>query len=115
MSATNRDGWTEFRSVRVGGGLTFAGRYRPAGEEIETAAADTLERFLVERYRLYTADRRGRIFHADVQHDPWPLQRAEAELDVSGLPVDPAGEPRLRFSRSVDVLIWPLRSVGGGV
>jgi hypothetical protein len=87
---------------------SFAAAYVPTGEPA-LAGPGTLEHFLVERYRLYAADRRGRIYDADVLHDPWPLQPAEAELEVRGLPAEVAGEGHLRFSRSVDVLIWPPR------
>ena len=108
MSAVEREGWIEFSSERVGAGLAFRGRYR-ANAAAVPATEGSLEQFLVERYRLYAADRRGRIFHGDVMHDPWPLCPAEAEFDVRGLPVEVGGKPHLRFARSVDVLIWPPR------
>jgi uncharacterized protein YqjF (DUF2071 family) len=108
MSVVERGGWIEFASERSGAGLKFRGRYRANGDVVP-AAEGSLEQFLVERYRLYAADRRGRIYHADVVHDPWPLERAEAELHVEGSMVEVAGDPHLRFSRSVEVLIWPPR------
>jgi uncharacterized protein len=108
LAMAERGGWTEFRSERVGGGLGLDARYRPAGA-VEVAAPGSLEHFLVERYRLYAADRRNRLFSAAVHHDPWPLQPAEAQLDVRGLGIPLEGEPHVRFSRALDVLIWPAR------
>jgi hypothetical protein len=51
-----------------------------------------------------------------IDHEPWPLQPAEAELDAgsllesAGLPA-PEREPHLLFARSLDVQVWPLRRV----
>ena len=89
---------------------TFEGRYRPAGE-VANAAPGSLERFLTERYCLYAADV-GRLHRAEIQHPPWPLQAAEADIETNTMP-PPAialeGTPVCHFSRRQDVLIWPLR------
>jgi uncharacterized protein YqjF (DUF2071 family) len=68
-----------------------------------------LDLFLTARYRLY-ARRSGRLLKADIEHDPWPLQRArvlelkENLMRAAGLP-DPEGEPLALFSRTLDVAI----------
>ena len=68
-----------------------------------------LEVFLTARFRLYAA-RFGRLLKADVEHAPWPLQRARVErldqdlIQAAGLP-PPVGEPLAHFSRNVDVLV----------
>jgi uncharacterized protein YqjF (DUF2071 family) len=75
----------------------------------------SLEHWLTERYCLYTVDA-GRVFRAEVHHQPWPLQQAEADLEVnnvaaaSGISL-PSSPPLLHFARKLDVLIWPLQSV----
>jgi uncharacterized protein YqjF (DUF2071 family) len=71
-----------------------------------------LELFLTARYRLY-ARRGGRLWKADIEHDPWPLQRArvlelkENLVRAAGL-ADPEGEPLALFSRTLDVTIGPI-------
>lgn len=103
----------EYRAVRTHRGAPpaeFVGRYRPAGPVFH-AAPGTLEHWLAERYALFAADRRGRVSAVDVHHAPWPLQRAEAEvercrmLEGTGIRL-PDAPPLAHFSRGVDVLGW---------
>jgi uncharacterized protein YqjF (DUF2071 family) len=109
--------WIEFESARVGNGggpHVFNGRYRPSGE-VFNAASGSLEEFLAERYCLYTVDGRGRLYRAEIHHAPWPLQPADASIELNTMaPADLAlsGEgPLLHFARAQDVVIWPLRRV----
>jgi uncharacterized protein YqjF (DUF2071 family) len=46
--------------------------------QLAIAASDSLERWLLERYRLYVEDDRGGMVAANVEHEPW--QATEAEL-----------------------------------
>jgi hypothetical protein len=52
------------------------------------------------------------VRRAEIHHPPWPLQGAEAELELNttgaevGLDLD--GEPLLHFARRQDVVFWPL-------
>ena len=90
----------------------FSGSYRGVGSA-EAPKPGTLEQFLTERYCLYAEDR-GRLYRAEIHHAPWPLQRAEATIDLNTMP--PAwivlqGDPLLHFSGRQDVVIWPLRSL----
>lgn len=68
-----------------------------------------LEIFLTARFRLY-ARRFGMMLRADVEHPPWPLQRATAPrisetlIQAAGVPC-PLGEPLVHFAESVDVLV----------
>lgn len=57
----------------------FAGSYRPTGPAYRSAPG-SLEHWLTERYCLYAANRRGRLWRGEIQHIPWPLQPAEAEI-----------------------------------
>jgi uncharacterized protein len=87
--------------------------YASAGP-IFAAQAGSREHFLAERYCLYTTDHAGRLYRAEIHHPPWPLQHAEAELDLNTMPPDgleAEGEPLLHYSERQDVLIWPLQPV----
>jgi uncharacterized protein YqjF (DUF2071 family) len=87
----------------------FRGRYRPISPPCRRENG-SLEHFLTERYCLYTA-RRRRVARAYIHHLPWPLQDAEAEIDLntmaqaSGIEL-PATRPLLHFSRMLQVLVW---------
>jgi uncharacterized protein YqjF (DUF2071 family) len=88
-------------------GRVFSGSYRPTGSVFH-AEPGSLEWFLAERYCLYTTDR-GRIARADIHHDLWPLQPAEADIELASIsPLELRGDPLLHFSRRQDVVIWPL-------
>ena len=93
----------------TGGGGSFRARYHGLGVPAP-AERGTLEHFLVERYCLYAG--RGDV-RADIHHPPWPLQRAEAEVEQRGIaPVDLQGEPLCHYSRRLDVLIWAPERLG---
>jgi len=119
MAVQTQDGWVHYASERATRGTPagFRGRYRGVGASFH-AAPGSLEAWLVERYCLYAADRRARLFRCDVHHAPWTLQRAECELerdtlaDALGLPTS-GGEPLAHFSRDIEVLAWSLEPVGG--
>jgi hypothetical protein len=108
-------GWIAYSCARAEGVRphVFEGRYRPTGPAAEPAPR-TLEHFLTERYCLYTQDR-GRLMRAEIHHTPWPLQPADAEIDLDTMPPDRLEvvdqDPILHFSRRQDVVIWPLERV----
>jgi uncharacterized protein YqjF (DUF2071 family) len=112
MSTTRRADWIAYECARIDeAGRVFSGRYRPAGAVFH-AEPGTLEWFLTERYCLYANDR-GATARAEIHHEPWPLQPAEAEIELASIsPVELRGEPLLHFSRRQDVVIWPLERVG---
>jgi uncharacterized protein len=117
IDAITRDGWIEYESARVGnsqGPHVFSASYRPSGDEFH-AAQGSLEEFLAERYCLYTVDQRGRLYRAEIHHPPWPLQPAEATIELNTMaPGDlalPGEGPLLHFARVQDVVVWPLRRV----
>jgi hypothetical protein len=89
------------------------GTYRPVGRTFNPEPG-SLEHFLTERYCLYTTDEAGVLHRAEIHHPSWPLQAAEAELELNTIPPDGlevGGEPLLHYSARQDVLIWPLRRV----
>jgi uncharacterized protein YqjF (DUF2071 family) len=88
------------------GGAMFAATYAPVGAPAR-AAKGTLEHFLVERYRLF-AERAGQLVTATVAHEPWPLQRARARIDVNRMAppgIDLDGPPLLHYAHAVDATI----------
>jgi uncharacterized protein YqjF (DUF2071 family) len=111
MSATKRGEWIAYECARSDeAGRVFSGRYRPNGAVFH-AEPGTLEWFLTERYCLYTTDR-GRLARAEIHHELWPLQPAEAEIDLASIsPLELRGEPLVHFSRRQDSVIWPLEQV----
>ena len=117
MSARLGGDWIDYSSARSEGSsepFVFRGRYRPTGATF-TAEPGTLVHFLTERYCLYTLDERDDVQRADIHHPPWPLQAAEAEIELNTMA--PPGvellddEPLLHFSARQDVVIWPLDPV----
>jgi len=97
-----------FQSRRVGEGepAAFDATYGPAGDRFE-AEPGTLPHFLTERYRFYTEGERS-LFYGDIDHGPWPLAEATAEIQendlfrVNGFE-EPDGAPLLHYSPRVDV------------
>jgi uncharacterized protein len=84
--------------------------YRAVGDLFE-AQAGTLEHFLTERYCLYAADSRNRIFRGEIQHPPWQLRLAEGEIrlntmaDAAGIALSPE-RPLLHFAQRQDMVAW---------
>lgn len=103
-----------YRSVRRdqrGHAARLVARYWPTGAPFQ-AQPGTIEHALTERYCLFAVDRRGRLYRGDIEHRPWPLQPAEAEIEEN-LMFPPAfprpqGAPLLHFARFLHVRIWPL-------
>jgi uncharacterized protein YqjF (DUF2071 family) len=103
-------------SERVSGDgepAAFEATYRPLGPS-QLAPRGSLEHFLTERYCLYTIDEQRTVLRGEIQHPPWRLQLARAEIHRNsmtrpwGIELPPT-EPHLRFARLQNVLIWPLR------
>jgi uncharacterized protein YqjF (DUF2071 family) len=96
-------GWQEAESARIGEpGRVFSGRFRATGETFH-AEPGSLEWFLTERYRLFTADAR-----AEIHHDRWLLCPAEAEIELASIaPFAVTGQPRCNLAFRQDALIWP--------
>jgi uncharacterized protein YqjF (DUF2071 family) len=107
-----------YRSIRTHGGAPPAqlvGNYHPTGA-VYNVAAGSFEYWLIERYALYSVDRRGRIYRGEIHHKPWPLQPAEVEFSVNtlaqaaGLSL-PDTPPLLHFARRLDVVAWAIQPV----
>jgi uncharacterized protein YqjF (DUF2071 family) len=89
-------------------------RYGPVAD-VRIRDNDSIERWLTERYCLYTVHR-GRVYRGEIHHLPWALQDAHADFMVNtmaeaagiGLPKTAA---LVHFARRLEVLLWPLRRV----
>lgn len=119
MRAEVEDDWIAYSSRRLWSGnqghaAEFRGRYRPIAP-VQLRKNDSLELWLTERYCLYTA-KSGCLYSAEIHHQPWPLQDAEAEIQTntmaaaSGISL-PEVHPTLHFAKKLEVLIWPVRRV----
>lgn len=113
MGCVDIDETIYYQSKRIHKGASpadFVGRYRALGE-LEASGAGSLEHFLTERYCLYSADVKGKVYRGEIHHQPWPLQRAEVEVQVNrtteqiGVTL-PETEPLLHFSKRLEVLAW---------
>ena len=114
MRSERRGDTVAYQSRRAderGHDARFGGRFSPVGPESH-AVPGSLEHRLAERYCLYTTGERGELLRAEIHHPPWPLQTAEAEIEVNSMAPPgvtlPDAEPLLHFSRRQDVLIWAL-------
>ena len=105
------DGRVRFASRRLHPGdrpASYVGSYWPTGEPF-SAPDDSLAEFLVERYRLYTEAQDGSLRYTAVDHEPWTLYPAEAEigtntmLSAHGFP-EPDAEPVYHYSPGLDVV-----------
>jgi uncharacterized protein YqjF (DUF2071 family) len=104
-----------FESKRVIGAETFVARYAPTGP-VYRAERGSLEHFLTERYCLYAQAPDGALFRTEVNHEPWPLQLAAADITANtmtsafaALRTPPA---LLHFAEHVDVVAWSPVRVG---
>lgn len=87
----------------------FRGRYGPTAPPRQREQG-SIEHFLSERYCLYTIHN-GQVLRAYIHHLPWPLQDADAQIEVNTMAQTtgihlPAAKPLLHFSRDLEVLVW---------
>ncbi|MDQ5858700.1 MAG: DUF2071 domain-containing protein [Acidobacteriota bacterium] len=109
MACVRQGETVSYRSDRTGETRAeFLADYAPLGEPFR-AGPGSLEEWLTARYRLYASDGRT-LFRAEIEHEPWTLRRARAEIfrntmaDSAGIAL--AGEPLLHYSEALDVRVW---------
>jgi uncharacterized protein YqjF (DUF2071 family) len=100
--------------------VRFRAHYRGLGKlrSIDQSRPGTIEHFLTERYCLFTTNRGGQLLRGDIHHMPWPLEAAEAEIELNDLPATygieiPQTTPLLHYSRELVVYLWSLDKVWG--
>jgi uncharacterized protein YqjF (DUF2071 family) len=107
------DGSVKYSAIRTHRGepnATFAAKYRPVGA-VYRSAKGSLESWLTDRYCLYSADDENRAYRGEIDHEPWPLQRAEAGIEINTLGdwlgIEMKERPlTLHFVKSLDVRAW---------
>ena len=118
QSQRTASGAIRYRSVRAGvdanrGCCVFE---YAAGAGWPAPPPESLEFFLVERYRLYAASG-GRLRRGAVFHQPYPLCRAEVTmwderlLALNGFPSTGRPPDHITMSHGVDVAVFPLHGV----
>ncbi len=113
MSVENVGKTIDYDSVRVHRAAppaNFKGRYQPNGD-VYDAHQNDLDYWLTERYCLYAASRRGRIYRSDIHHRRWPLQSAEADVELNTMTEQlgfelPRTKPLLHFAKRLEVVAW---------
>lgn len=106
----SKKGCIGFESLRKGTQCTFE---YAAGEALALPAPDSLEFFLLERYRLYSSAPDG-LRRGAVYHEPYPLRRADVTLWdenlllLNGFALTKRPPDHMVISRGVDVSIFPL-------
>lgn len=107
------DGNVQYSAVRTHRGMpnaSFAARYYPVGAAYRSTKG-SLDSWLTDRYCLYAADHKGRIYRGEIDHERWSLQHAQAEVQVNTLGdwlgIEMKGPPQtLHFAKSLDVQAW---------
>ena len=89
--------------------------YRPVAP-VEYALPGSLEYWLTARYCMYPVDASGQVYRGEIDHPPWPLQRAKVDLSsctmTNPIPLPLTGAPPLvHFSQRLDVVVWPLTKI----
>ncbi|CAG7647899.1 hypothetical protein PAECIP111802_04091 [Paenibacillus allorhizosphaerae] len=106
-------GEVHYFSSRKGGGAAFEGTYRPISAPFRSSAG-SLEYWLTERYCLYTLDGERNVLRCDIDHEPWPLQLAAADISLNTMVPGQWHDlltdtpPLLHFAKKLDVRIWPI-------
>jgi uncharacterized protein YqjF (DUF2071 family) len=98
------------RLGKAGAGAELNVSYKPTGA-VYRSAPETLERWLTDRYCLYSVDRHGQLGYMEIHHAPWPLQHAEAEVAVNTMTEAlaiklPRTPPLAHFAGDVEVIAW---------
>ncbi len=113
MSLTKDDSEViAYRSERTHRGeppATFDASYRATGEVFH-ARSGTLEHWLTARYCLYSADRKGRLYRGEIDHDPWTLAPASWTKRQNTMcepwEIELIDQPHLLFAQPVAVRAW---------
>jgi len=118
MSIERENNQINFISERTQRGAypaQFAASYQPVSE-CYYAIPGTLEYWLTERYRFYTLDNRQRLYSCDVQHAPWPLHKAEAQISFNNMALThkidlSSFPPLLHYVPTINAVIWSLKGI----
>ena len=91
---------------------TFKATYGPRGKAI--FEKESFEMWSTERYCLYSNNKAGNVFCADVHHQQWTLETAnltiEANTILNNFKIGPQ-HPSVLFSKSLDVAVYRLKKL----
>lgn len=117
MSAANDGVNLSYQSQRRGDAGVQKFVYPSAIESACESRIGSLEFFLLERYRLFSVDKKGGLYQGVVNHKPYEYRAVSVECDTSRL-ISLAGfeapdEAPISsiISKPVDVSIFPLRRI----
>ena len=91
----------------------FRAWYRPTGP-VFTSAPGSFEHWCTARFCLFSTTREGGLQRLDIEHAPWPLQPAVADVVVNTMAAAcgislPAEPPHVLFSNRLEVVAhWPV-------
>ncbi|MEX0686323.1 MAG: DUF2071 domain-containing protein [Balneolales bacterium] len=89
--------------------------YKPVGE-IFQAEPKTIDYWLIERYALYTKDKKDRLLIGNIHHRPWALKKATVRIDKNTMtrPLGislPDQEPVIHYSPEQSMVAWNFKPV----
>lgn len=92
----------------------FKASYRPIAN-VNISVPGSLAYWLTERYCLYSVDTKGHVYRGEIDHCRWPLQHAEAEIEINSLLSSfgiqlPQIKPLFHFAKRLHVHAWLLES-----
>ena len=85
----------------------FTANYEPI--KPVSKSSSSFETWATERYCLYCKSNRGYLYRTEVQHQEWPLQQAEIDIQTNTLLADwdlGLQHPSVLFSKHIDVLAY---------
>jgi hypothetical protein len=102
--------YSALRTHRGAPPAKFSAWYQPV-HAVYHSTPGTLDSWLTDRYCLYSADSSGKLYRCEIDHPPWPLQKAKAVIHANTLGdwlgIDMGHEPAtLHFAKSLDVRAW---------
>lgn len=118
MSLQQSDNTISYRSHRTHSdakSAEFIAKYQPIAP-VKTYDAASLDRWLTDRYVLYSVNRKGQVFIGHIMHLPWGLQAAEATIErntiaeASGINLSDE-QPLLHYVEQLDVLAWAIQPI----
>ncbi|MFS0644807.1 YqjF family protein [Siminovitchia sp. 179-K 8D1 HS] len=111
ISVQDCGGVIQYQSVRKAGNpVAFKGSCIPSND-VYFPDRGTLDHWLTEKYCFYTTRNGKDIYHGDIHHPPWPLKKADIQIDQHTLfspwniNISKEG-PIAHFSEGVDSLMW---------
>ena len=110
VMAGTRVNYSSVRMHRAAAAAEFSATYEAVGP-VYRASAGSLDAWLTERYCLYAADAQRGIYRGEIDHQPWPLQRAQATIHANTLGdwlgIELSHSPvALHFAKLLDVRAW---------